>query len=85
MLSLLRWVPQAWANSDAILAAWNQLNVPKYNVLGNHEFYVPNADVDGMKKPYSVYRKFGFSQKPYYSYRHKGYRFIVLMAELALS
>ena len=73
--------PQAWANSDAILAAWNQLNVPKYNVLGNHEFYVPNADVDGMKKPYSVYRKFGFSQKPYYSYRHKGYRFIVLMAD----
>ena len=70
--------PQEWANTDAILAAWNQLNVPKYNVLGNHEFYVPNADVDGMKKPYSVYRKYGFDQKPYYSFRHKGYRFIVL-------
>ena len=38
-----------WSNADAILAAWNQLNIPRYHVLGNHEFYVPNADTDGMK------------------------------------
>ncbi len=73
--------PHDWANTDAILAAWNQLNIPKYLLLGNHEFYVPNADVDGMKKPYSVFRKFGFDQQPYYSFRHKGFRFIVLMAD----
>lgn len=70
-----------WSNADAILAAWNQLNIPRYHVLGNHEFYVPNADTDGMKKPYSVFRKFGFDQQPYFSFRHKGFRFITIMAD----
>ncbi len=67
-----------WANTDAMLAAWNLLNIPKYTVLGNHEFYVPAYDTDGMPKPYSVYRKFGFDQQAHYSFRHKGFRFIVL-------
>ncbi|MBL7076631.1 MAG: metallophosphoesterase [Kiritimatiellae bacterium] len=69
---------QDWSNADAILGAWDQLNILKYMVLGNHEFYVPNKDVDGLSKPYSVYRKFGFDQKAYYSFRHKDFRFIVL-------
>jgi len=69
---------QDWSNADAILAAWNQINVPSYLVIGNHEFYVPNVDVDGMKKPYSVYRKFGFTDRAYYDFRHKGFRFVVL-------
>lgn len=70
--------PQDWKDTRAILAAWNKLNVPKYTVLGNHDFYVPYQDVDGMKKPASVYRAFGFEDKAYYEFRHKGFRFVVL-------
>jgi manganese-dependent ADP-ribose/CDP-alcohol diphosphatase len=69
---------QDWSNSDAILGAWDQINVPSYLVIGNHEYYVPNVDVDGLQKPYSVYRKFGFKDRAYYDFRHKGFRFVVL-------
>lgn len=69
---------QDWSNSDAILGAWAGLNIPSYLVLGNHEYYVPNVDVDGLEKPYSVYRKFGFKDRAYYDFRHKGFRFVVL-------
>ena len=69
---------QDWSNSDAILAAWDQINIPSYLVIGNHEYYVPNVDVDGLQKPYSVYRKFGFKDRAYYDFRHKGFRFVVL-------
>ena len=69
---------QDWSNSDAILGAWDQINVPSYLVLGNHEYYVPNVDIDELEKPYSVYRKFGFKDRAYYDFRHKGFRFVVL-------
>ena len=70
--------PQDWENTNTILNAWNQLQAPKYLVLGNHDFYVPHQDSDGLKKPHSVYRKFGFKNQAYYAFRHKGFRFIVL-------
>jgi hypothetical protein len=47
-------------------------------VIGNHEYYVPNVDVDGLQKPYSVYRKFGFKDRAYYYFSHKGFKFVVL-------
>lgn len=67
-----------WTHTTAILDAFQQLNAPTYALLGNHEFYVPDKDADGLSKPYSVYRKYGFDQKAYYSFRHKGFRFIAL-------
>lgn len=70
--------PQDWSNTEAILGAWDQLSVPGYLVLGNHDYYVPHEDTDGLKKPHSVYRAFGFKDKAYYSFRHKGFKFIVL-------
>ena len=70
--------PQDWSNTNAILAAWEQLGVPGHLVLGNHDFYVPNQDPDGLQKPHSVYRAFGFQGRGYYGFRHKGFKFIVL-------
>lgn len=70
--------PQDWSNTEAILGAWDLLNVPGYLVLGNHDYYVPHEDTDGLKKPHSVYRAFGFKDKAYYAFRHKGFKFIVL-------
>jgi len=46
--------------------------------LGNHDYYVPYKDADGLSKPASVYRAFGFKEKAYYDFSHKGFRFIVL-------
>ena len=75
--------PKKWSNTRAILAAWNTLNVPNYKVLGNHDYYVPYKDADGLSKPASVYRAFGFKDKAYYEFSHKGYRFIVLDGDLS--
>ncbi|MGB2403620.1 MAG: metallophosphoesterase [Akkermansiaceae bacterium] len=75
--------PKSWKNTRAILAAWNTLNVPNYKVLGNHDYYVPYKDADGLSKPASVFRAFGFKDKAYYEFAHKGYRFIVLDGDMS--
>lgn len=75
--------PKQWNNTRTILAAWNRLDVRKYTVLGNHDYYVPYKDTDGMPKPASVYRAFGFTDKAYYDFSHKGFRFIVLDGDLS--
>ena len=75
--------PKEWKNTRAILAAWNTLKVPNYKVLGNHDYYVPYKDADGLSKPASVFRAFGFKDKAYYEFSHKGYRFIVLDGDMS--
>ncbi len=75
--------PKRWQHTRDILAAWNTLNVPNYEVLGNHDYYVPYKDADGLSKPASVYRAFGFKDKAYYEFAHKGYRFIVLDGDVS--
>ena len=70
-----------WTHTDRMVAAWKELNVPNYYCLGNHEFSVSTVTVDGMKKPYYVYEKYGFDQKAYYGFRHKGFRFITLIGD----
>ena len=67
-----------WVDTDAILAAWGNLNVPSRLVLGNHDYYVPATDTDGVIKPANVYRKFGFGTEAYYHYLYNGFRFVVL-------
>ena len=79
----LETTPKEWKNTRAILAAWNTLKVPNYKVLGNHDYYVPYKDADGLSKPASVYRAFGFKDKAYYEFSHKGYRFIVLDGDMS--
>ena len=68
-----------WTNADAILGAWNNLNVPDRLLLGNHDYYVPDEDTDGTAKPANVYRKFGFDDnRGYYDFLYEGFRFVVL-------
>ena len=75
--------PKQWKHTRDILAAWNTLKVPQYTVLGNHDYYVPYKDADGLSKPASVFRAFGFKDKAYYEFSHKGYRFIVLDGDMS--
>ena len=69
---------QTWKHKKTILEAWSKTNFPTYLVLGNHDYYVPNEDEDGLIKPQNVYRAYGFKDKAYYDFLAKGYRFIVL-------
>ena len=75
--------PKRWQHTRDILAAWDTLKVPNYKVLGNHDYYVPYKDADGLSKPASVFRAFGFKDKAYYEFAHKGYRFIVLDGDMS--
>lgn len=56
------------ANYDRISAAYQRIHGPKYNVLGNHDFFGPRAE---------VLRRFGL-KRAYYSFRLPGWRFIAL-------
>jgi calcineurin-like phosphoesterase family protein len=75
--------PKGWKHTRAILDVWDTLNIPKYIVLGNHDYYVPFKDADGLSKPASVYRAFGFKDKAYYDFKHKGFRFVVLDGDIS--
>ncbi len=55
-------------NAARILPVFRQLPQPRYNLLGNHDFFGPRAE---------VLRMFGMKQ-PYYEFRHPGWRFIAL-------
>lgn len=72
-----------WKHTRAVLSAWEALDCKRYLVLGNHDYYVPYKDADGLSKPASVYRAFGFKDKAYYDFQHKGFRFIVLEGDLS--
>jgi 3',5'-cyclic AMP phosphodiesterase CpdA len=63
---------------------FNQIEVPWYFAMGNHDYkigpdrdsdtYFPKSEIDSMEVIWS--RETGF--KPYYSFAHKGWQFIVL-------
>jgi 3',5'-cyclic AMP phosphodiesterase CpdA len=72
-----------WKHTRAILNAWERLDIPRYVVLGNHEYYVPDFDVDGTPKPASVLRAFGFEDRAYYNFRYNGFHFIALDGDLS--
>ncbi len=55
-------------NFDRILPVFEKLPGPRYQVLGNHDFFAPRD---------TVLRKFGLAQ-PYYSFSVKGWHFVVL-------
>ena len=78
-----------WSNADDLLTAWSALTIPKRLLLGNHDYYVPGEDLDGVAKPQSVYRKFGTgtvngftthngTTVGYYHHLYNGFRFVVL-------
>lgn len=75
--------PITWKHTKAVLSTWGELNCERYLVLGNHDYYVPYKDSDGLPKPASVYRAFGFEGKAYYDFHHKGFRFVVLEGDLS--
>jgi manganese-dependent ADP-ribose/CDP-alcohol diphosphatase len=56
---------------DRVLPVYNQLAMPKYHVLGNHDFPLPRAE---------VLAKLGMD-RPYYAFSHSGWRFVVLDAQ----
>ncbi len=56
---------------DRVLPVYSQLAMPKYHVLGNHDFPLPRAE---------VLAKLGMD-RPYYAFSHSGWRFIVLDAQ----
>lgn len=75
--------PRQWKHTRAILTTWRTLGIPGYLVLGNHDYYVPETDADGTPKPASVYRAFGFMDRAYYEFEHKGFRFIVMEGDVS--
>lgn len=66
-----------WKHYETMNSLWEKIRVPRYHVLGNHEWYVPDVADDG-KKPERVLSKFGFKDKGYYDFEHGGVRFVVL-------
>ena len=66
-----------WVHFETLDALWQQIQAPRYHVLGNHEWYVPDRAEDG-EKPGRVFRKFGFEDKAYYDFVQPGYRFVLL-------
>lgn len=75
--------PIRWKHTKQVLEVWNTLQCKRYLVLGNHDYYVPFKDADGMEKPASVFRAFGFKEKAYYEWEHKGFRFVVLDGDVS--
>lgn len=58
-------------NFDVVNPIYNQLDAPKFHVLGNHDFAVKD------EKKKDVPQKMGLPSR-YYDFRIKGWRFIVL-------
>ncbi|MCM4167706.1 3',5'-cyclic adenosine monophosphate phosphodiesterase CpdA [Arenibacter antarcticus] len=65
------FIDRDWESFDVVGPIYNHLNMPKYHVLGNHDFSV----VDDKKS--AVYKKLGMPS-PYYDFKIKDWRFIVL-------
>tara|TARA_R110002050_G_scaffold161882_6_gene291723 strand:+ start:32357 stop:33262 length:906 start_codon:yes stop_codon:yes gene_type:complete len=65
------FIDRDYESIDVVVPIYNKLKIPKYHVLGNHDFSVS----DDMKE--KVPRKMGMSSS-YYDFEVKGWRFIVL-------
>ncbi|MHC4076305.1 MAG: metallophosphoesterase, partial [Planctomycetota bacterium] len=59
-----------FASFDTVLAIYRQLKMPKYHVLGNHDFPAEHEHAEVMEK-------LGMA-RPYYDFGLKGWRFIIL-------
>lgn len=75
--------PKQWKHTRQVLEAWNKLECEKHMLLGNHDYYVPHRDADGLSKPASVLRAFGFKDRAHYHFAHKGYRFVILDGDVS--
>ena len=69
--------PVDWTHFETVNTIWQKIRAPRHHVLGNHDVYVPDRASDG-EKPARVLAKFGFKDKAYYDFSHKGFRFIML-------
>lgn len=65
------FIDHNWESFDIVNPIYNQLNMPHYHVLGNHDFWV----ID--KKKSAVTHKLGMPSA-YYDFEVKGWRFVVL-------
>lgn len=65
------FIDRDFKSFDVLNPIYNQLQVPKYHVLGNHDFSV----ADDLKK--DVPQKMGLASK-YYDFKVKGWRYVVL-------
>ncbi|MCH8980573.1 metallophosphoesterase [candidate division KSB1 bacterium] len=64
-------IEKDFASFDRVLPIYEQLVMPKYHVLGNHEFSV------SQKKKSAVEERLGL-ENPFYDMRVKGWRFVIL-------
>ncbi|MCH8956587.1 metallophosphoesterase [candidate division KSB1 bacterium] len=64
-------IEKDFASFDRVLPIYEQLVMPKYHVLGNHEFSV------SQEKKSAVLDKIGL-ENPYYDMSVKGWRFVIL-------
>ncbi len=64
-------IEKDFASFDQVLPIYEQLVMPKYHVLGNHEFSV------SQEKKSAVLDKIGL-ESPYYDMSVKGWRFVIL-------
>jgi manganese-dependent ADP-ribose/CDP-alcohol diphosphatase len=65
------FIDRDFKSFDVLMPIYNELNVPKHHVLGNHDFSVE----DSLKK--DVSSKMGLPSK-YYDFKVKGWRYVVL-------
>ncbi|MBX2814855.1 MAG: metallophosphoesterase [Saprospiraceae bacterium] len=65
------FIDRDWASFDVVAPIYDQLKMPAFHVLGNHDYSV----ADSLKA--FVPNRLGLSN-PYYSFEHHGWRFIVL-------
>ncbi len=65
------FIDKDWESFDVVGPIYKQLTMPGHHVLGNHDFSV----VDSLKS--SVSKRMGLPS-PYYHYKTKGWRFVVL-------
>lgn len=64
-------IDENYNSFDVVQPIYDRLNMPKYHVLGNHDF-----EVEDNKKE-MVYKKLGMPSK-YYDFAIKGWRFVIL-------
>ncbi len=69
--------PVDWTHFTTVDEVWQTIHAPRYHVLGNHEWCVPDRAHDGAK-PERVFKRYGFEEKAYHDFKHKGFRFVVL-------
>ncbi len=65
------FIDRDFESYDVVLPIWEKLTMPKYHVLGNHEFYVKNEQKGEITAKLSM-------PAPYYDFSVKGWRMVVI-------